>query len=208
MSRQGWRSNRHDGHSFRGPVADLITAWDKLGAHIRETALTGSIQSTLYWDQNTRMPRSGSAWRGEQLTLLAGQLHARQSSPAYAELVAEARQIWAAGERCLEQGRNLDLLEQDLRRQQSLDPALVSALATAKADGYSRWQQARQDSDFSLFAPALQTLIDLRQEQARQLAEPRSCWETLAQPFEPDLTLDRLMQLFAPLRERLPQLVA
>jgi carboxypeptidase Taq len=130
-------------------------------------------------------------------------LHARQSSPAYAELVAEARQIWAAGERCLEQGRNLDLLEQDLRRQQSLDPALVSALATAKADGYSRWQQARQDSDFSLFAPALQTLIDLRQEQARQLAEPRSCWETLAQPFEPDLTLDRLMQLFAPLKERL-----
>jgi carboxypeptidase Taq len=54
----------------------------------------------------------------------------------------------------------------------------------------------------------LQTLIDLRQEQARQLAEPRSCWETLAQPFEPDLTLDRLMQLFAPLKERLPQLVA
>ena len=202
------RPNRHDGPSFWGPVADLITAWDKLGAHIRETALTGSIQSTLYWDQNTRMPRSGSAWRGEQLSLLASQLHARQSSPAYAELIAEARQAWSVGERCLEQGRNLDLLEQDLHRQQSLDPALVSALATAKADGYSRWQQARQDSDFSLFAPALQTLIDLRQEQARQLAEPRSCWETLAKPFEPDLTLDRLMQLFAPLRERLPQLVA
>ena len=109
-------------------MADLITAWDKLGAHIRETALTGSIQSTLYWDQNTRLPRSGSAWRGEQLTLLAGQLHARQSSPAYAELVAEARQTWADGERCLEQGRNLDLLEQDLRRQQSLDPALVLSL--------------------------------------------------------------------------------
>ena len=136
-------------------MADLITAWDKLGAHIRETALTGSIQSTLYWDQNTRMPRSGSAWRGEQLSLLASQLHARQSSPAYAELIAEARQAWSVGERCLEQGRNLDLLEQDLHRQQSLDPALVSALATAKADGYSRWQQARQDSDFSLFAPAL-----------------------------------------------------
>ncbi len=106
------RSDRHDGQSFLAPVADQITAWDKLGAHIRETALTGSIQSTLYWDQNTRMPSGGSAWRGEQLTLLAGQLHARQSSPAYAELVAEARQAWSEGERCREQGRNLDLLEQ------------------------------------------------------------------------------------------------
>ena len=38
-------------------------------------------------------------------------------------------------------------------------------------------------------------MVDLRQEQARQLAEPRSCWETLAQPFEPDLTLARLQEL-------------
>ena len=154
------------------------------------------------------MPPSGARWRGEQLTLLATQLHARQSSAAYADLVAAARQHWNSADQCPEQGRNLDLLEQDLQRQQSLDPALVAALAKAKAEGYNRWLQARSASDFSLFAPALQTLIDLRQEQAKQLDEPRSCWETLAQPFEPDLRLERLETLFAPLRQRLPQLVA
>merc|ERR1711991_1169006 len=90
----------------------------------------------------------------------------------------------------------------------ALDPELVGAIAMAKAEGYNRWQQSRASSDFELFAPALQTLIDLRQEQARQLQEPRSCWETLAQPFEPDLRLERLEALFAPLRQRLPELVA
>ncbi|GIR75202.1 MAG: hypothetical protein CM15mP77_3590 [Synechococcus sp.] len=74
----------------------------------------------------------------------------------------------------------------------------MAALATAKASGYNQWQQARSASDFSQFAPALQRLIHLRQEQARQLAEPRSCWETLAQPFEPDLSLQRLQEVFAP----------
>ena len=54
----------------------------------------------------------------------------------------------------------------------------------------------------------MQSLIQLRQEQARQLAEPRSCWETLAQPFEPDLSLTRLQEVFAPLRQALPELVA
>ena len=166
-------------------MASAATAWGQLGAHLRETQLLGSIQSTLYWDQNTRMPSGGAPWRGEQLTLLATQLHARQSSAAYADLLAVAREHWNSGERCPEQGRNLDLLEQDLCR-----------------------QQARAASDFSLFAPALQTLIDLRQEQANQLDELRSCWETLAQPFEPDLRLERLEALFAPLRQRLPQLVA
>ena len=51
----------------------------------------GSIQSTLYWDQNTSMPIAGSSWRGEQLSLLAKQLHARQSSGDFASLIEEAK---------------------------------------------------------------------------------------------------------------------
>ena len=187
------------------------TPWDALGDYLRETQLLGSIQSTLYWDQNTGMPSAGADWRGEQLTLLARQLHARQRAPVYADLIAAARQDWAETPLAPDhqaRGRNLDLLEQDLRRQQALDPALVAALATAKSEGYSLWQQARRAADFPLFATALQNLIELRQEQARQLDEPRSIWETLAQPFEPDLTLNRLNEVFAPLRKRLPELVA
>jgi len=189
------------------------SAWASLGDYLRETQLLGSIQSTLYWDQNTRMPSGGAAWRGEQLALLARQLHARQSCERYSALIAEARQVWqtsppetSAADRSA-QGRNLDLLEQELRRQQALDPDLVSAIAVAKSEGYECWQQAKAASAFDQFAPALKRMVALRQEQARQLAEPRSCWETLAQPFEPDLTLARLQELFAPLRRRLPELL-
>ena len=142
------------------------TPWDALGDYLRETQLLGSIQSTLYWDQNTGMPSAGADWRGEQLTLLARQLHARQRAPVYADLIAAARQDWAETPLAPDhqaRGRNLDLLEQDLRRQQALDPALVAALATAKSEGYSLWQQARRAADFPLFAPALQNLIELRQ---------------------------------------------
>lgn len=137
-------------------MGSRTTAWDRLGDYLHQTKITGSIQSTLYWDQNTRMPSGGAAWRGEQLALLAMQLHSRQSSQEYADLIREARGEWqqlghslSSNDR-LARGRNLDLLEQDLERQQALDPDLVSALAMAKADGYNNWQQARADSDFSL----------------------------------------------------------
>ena len=201
--------------TVRAMGAKGTTAWARLGCYLHETRLLGSIQSTLYWDQNTRMPAAGASWRGEQLTLLARQLHQRQSSSDYAALVAEARSDWEAEARNgllseherQERGRNLELLELDLRRQQRQDPELVAALATAKAQGYDLWQQARSASDFPLFAPALRELIKLRQEQASQLDEPRGCWETLAQPFEPDLRLERLLELFAPLRRRLPELL-
>ena len=60
-------------------MASAATAWGQLGAHLRETQLLGSIQSTLYWDQNTRMPSAGAPWRGEQLTLLACLLYTSPS---------------------------------------------------------------------------------------------------------------------------------
>ncbi len=187
-------------------MTELPPATERLRAHLHTTRLMGSIHSSLYYDQNTVMPRAAAPWRGEQLALLARMLHERQSSAAYADLVAEAEAELGPGASG-EAQRNLALLRQDLQRQQRLDPELVGQIAEAQARGYACWQEARARADFGHFAPALRTMVALRQEQARQLDEPRSCWETLAQPFEPEISKARLVELFAPLRQRLPVLL-
>jgi len=186
------------------------SAFAQLQQHLHQTRLLGSISSALYFDQNTVMPAAGAAWRGEQLALLAGQLHARQSSAHYAELVTGA-EAELDGDAPPERRRNLQLLRLELERQRCLDPALVSALALAQSRGNAVWQEARARNDFSAFAPALRELISLRRQQASQLAaaEPveRSAWEILAQPFEPDVSKARLQTLFAPLTAELPALL-
>ncbi len=87
----------------------------------------GSIQSTLYWDQNTSMPIAGSSWRGEQLSLLAKQLHARQSSEQFEILIKEAKfELQNLKEKedfqsqlMIDRFRNIELLEQDFNRQKN-----------------------------------------------------------------------------------------
>ncbi len=186
------------------------SAFDQLQQHLHHTRLLGSISSALYYDQNTVMPAAGAAWRGEQLALLASQLHGRQSSRAYAELV-EAAEAELNADAPQQRRRNLQLLRLELERQRCLDPALVSALAKAQSRGNAVWQDARARNEFAAFAPALQELISLRRQQASQLAaaEPvaRSPWEILAQPFEPDVSKARLEELFAPLKAQLPALL-
>ena len=59
-------------------------ALEALQGYLHQTRLLGSISSALYYDQNTVMPAGGATWRGEQLAWLAGELHRRQSSAAYA----------------------------------------------------------------------------------------------------------------------------
>ena len=186
------------------------SAFGRLHAYLHQTRLLGSISSALYYDQNTVMPAAGAPWRGEQLALLATQLHKRQSQPEYVDLVAAA-EAELQPDSPPESHRNLQLLRLELERQRCLDPDLVGRLAQAQSRGNALWQEARRSNDFPLFAPALQELLSLRRDQAAQLAaaEPiaRSPWETLAQPFEPDISKARLDELFAPLKQQLPALL-
>ncbi len=188
------------------------TAWNKLGAYLKETQILGSIQNTLYWDQNTFMPKKGSSWRAEQLTYLAKNLHTRNSSKEFYDLINLAstelneNKYDNAKEKDLKE-LNIKLLNLEFDRQKRLDPKLVEKLARAKSKGYESWQQAKSDSNYEIFLPYFKELIYLRIEESNQLSESFSPWETLAQPYEPDIRKDWLYKLFNPIKEQIPSLI-
>jgi len=185
------------------------TAWNKLGAYLKETQILGSIQSTLYWDQNTTMPKEGSNWRAEQLTYIAKKLHKRNSSQEFGDLInsAEVELSTLKDDKKEIKVQNINLLNKEYTRQKKIDPLLVEKLARAKSKGYQNWQQAKLDNDYEIFQPFLKELINLRKEEANQLAEDLSPWETLAQPYEPDLTKSFLNKTFTALKETIPPLL-
>ena len=62
--------------------------YDRLCGHVRQTALLGSVESLLYWDERTKMPAAGAQHRAEQMTLLAGIIHQRWTDPALGRWLA------------------------------------------------------------------------------------------------------------------------
>ena len=188
------------------------TEWNKLGAYLKETQILGSIQNTLYWDQNTLMPKQGSSWRAEQLTYLAKNLHERNSSDYFSDLIKSAEnEINNLNTNKLAdielKRKNIELLNKELHRQRKIDPKLVTLLARAKSKGYESWQQAKADSDYKVFLPHFKKLINLRIEEARQISNDLTPWETLAQPYEPDITKEWLLQIFKPIKIIIPSLL-
>ena len=191
------------------------TQWDKLGAYLKETQILGSIQSTLYWDQNTGMPKKGASWRSDQLTYIAKILHKRNSSEEFLDLIKAAENelnsyLETSSNLQIIQSkkRNIELLITEFNRQNNLDPKLVECLARSKSKGYESWQEAKKKSDFKIFLPFFEDLIKLRIEEANQISDKHTPWETLAQPFEPDLTLEWLNNIFMPLKETIPSLLS
>ena len=185
--------------------------WNKLGNYLKETQLLGSIQNTLYWDQNTMMPKEGASWRAEQLTYIAKKLHARNTSEEFSNLIDSANeelQTHNANDTKLnDKKRNIQLLYQEIDRQRKLDPKLVELLAKAKSEGYQNWQQAKLESNYQIFLPFFKNLIKLRIEEARQISDNLSPWETLAQPYEPEISKEWVFRIFNPLKEVIPFLL-
>ena len=103
------------------------TQWNKLGAYLKETQLLGSIQSTLYWDQNTGMPKKGASWRSEQLTYIAKILHKRNSSEEFSDLIKAAKDEYLCSEETSSSKEiiqskqiNIELLTKEFNRQRRL----------------------------------------------------------------------------------------
>ena len=187
-------------------------AWNRLGDYLNETQILGSIQNTLYWDQNTIMPREGATWRADQLTYLAKILHERTSSNVLSDLINSA-EIELKGIDGIDENqfnsrmKNIDLLKKELDRQSRIDPLLVEHLARAKSRGYESWQQAKENSDYKIFLPFFKELIKLRIEEANQISNKLTPWETLAQPYEPDISKEWLFKIFNPIKESIPLLL-
>ncbi|HEY2826842.1 MAG TPA: carboxypeptidase M32, partial [Pirellulales bacterium] len=74
-------------------MANVDSVYGQLAEHMRETALLGSIESLLGWDERTMLPAAAGEYRAEQITLMAGMLHRRRTDPKLGEwlnaLVAE-----------------------------------------------------------------------------------------------------------------------
>ena len=62
-------------------------AYAELANRGREAAVLESVGSVLSWDENTYMPRQGSAHRAEQMALLARLTHEMRTAPEVGELL-------------------------------------------------------------------------------------------------------------------------
>ena len=66
--------------------------YDEFTRELREISLLSSCSSILGWDERVNMPRDGSAFRADQLALIAGMVHERFVDPKVGDMIANLEQ--------------------------------------------------------------------------------------------------------------------
>jgi carboxypeptidase Taq len=179
-----------------------------LDAEIRRLA---HVSAVLSWDQETYMPPKAVGERSEQLELLSGLIHDRQSSPELGELLSQAgasdRRPLGPDDAAPVERAYLRELYRAYRRSTRLPRRLVTELAKQAAVGQARWQEARKAADFGQFAPQLDVILGLVRDIASCLGYKEHPYDPLLDEYEPWMKTSELEKVFAGLRPKLRGLV-
>lgn len=191
---------------------DHQESYHTLIRHSRELALLSSCSALLGWDEQTYMPEGGSAYRGEQMALLAGLHHERATDPRLGELLAAVESSGLAAEPDSVPAANIRELRRDYDRKVRLPRGLVEELARTTSLAQQEWVAARRDSDFARFRPWLEKIVGLKRDEAACLAVPgaaageppsASPLDPLLDEYEPGARAAELAVLFRALRDDL-----
>ena len=129
--------------------------YENVCQHARETALLSSIESLLGWDERCLMPPAAAEYRAEQMTLLSGMIHSRQTDPQLGDWLEELSHSRLAADPTSFSGATIRQLKRQYDKKVKLPKKLVEELMRTSVLGQQAWQTAKERNDFSSFAPLL-----------------------------------------------------
>jgi carboxypeptidase Taq len=184
-----------------------LTPYQQLEQEFRRVHAFRGAASLLRWDSAVMMPRGSSDLRGEQLAALETEAHSLVTSPRVSRLLERAE----ANSQSLEDWQLANLKEMRREREHSIATPqnLVSRLAKATARAEIKWIEARQKSDFSLFAPHLEEVANLVRNKAQLLGKALKLdpYDALLDEFSPGMTTAEIDGIFTTIGRRLPSLI-
>ncbi|MBK1830720.1 carboxypeptidase M32 [Verrucomicrobiaceae bacterium R5-34] len=166
--------------------------YDSLCAKSREISLLGNTAGVLGWDQETYMPKNGVAYRAKQLSWLSGKIHELGTSDDFREALEGAEQE----EGDATQQANVREIRHSYDRSTKLPRELVEKSSEATSLGKAAWAEARQKSDFSLFAPHLSTLLDIARQKAELWGYEEEPYDALLEGFERGAKTSQVAAIF------------
>lgn len=159
-----------------------------------------NAMNALNWDARTQMPSGGNGSRGHQLATLSGLAQERLVSDRLLGLLERAERETAGLIEDSIERRSLRAVREASELFRRTPERLTRDLAQLRAEAQQRWGEARAQSDFAIFAPALGRMVVLQRELAEVIGYAEHPYDALVGLYEPGMTNSRLQSLFAELR--------
>ena len=183
--------------SFNNP-----TVKELLGKY-RSIAALNHCSSLLGWDLEVNMPEQGARARGVAAAEM--ELMTQTKTVALAGLVGKGEK--EKGLNDFEKGV-VRVAGRDLYYYQKVPPALVEELQKAYAEAAFPWREARKKSDFNIFKPHLEKIVELKRQEAERLEPEGHIYNGLLDLYDEGTRTSDLDKIFSGLIPSLKKILA
>lgn len=181
-------------------------AYDALKAQRLRIHRLEHLQAVASWDRLTYMPAGAAPIRAAAQGELAAYIQKLQVSPETDRLLKAARDEPLAGD----DAANLALMQRDRIRSEAIPADLLRRRSELTGTASSAWGAAKAADDWHQFEAPLAELVASIRECAERLGDALglSPYDALLDGFDRGLTSAKVEQLFAPLRDWLPDQIS
>ncbi|MFC4262300.1 carboxypeptidase M32 [Ferruginibacter yonginensis] len=175
--------------------------------YVTELQKIGDIKyagAVLQWDQETYLPPKGNDARGRQIATLTEWAHQQFTSEAMGHLLQHLKNDVTLN---AQQQRNVALSFEDYERSKKLPSHFVRNVSEAVNKSFHAWIKARKHNDFNVFEAPLQTIINLKKEEAQLIGYDKHPYDALMSEFDRSLTTTIVDALFADLQPQITHLL-
>ncbi|MFX1502278.1 MAG: carboxypeptidase M32 [Promethearchaeota archaeon] len=176
----------------------------KLWDHFNEIKRLSYIRNLLSWDQQVNMPKGSVKGRADQLVLIQNLIQKRIKSDKTGDLIRNAEKLDSLNETDFAMIREAKRLYEQANR---VPEDLLGEITKQSTLGYIEWEKARKKSDFSIFQPYLEKMINLQIEYAEKLDTGPTLYSALIDLYEPGATYDWILNIFSHLKPKLIKLI-
>ncbi|ANI88901.1 carboxypeptidase [Arachidicoccus ginsenosidimutans] len=162
--------------------------------------------AVLDWDRETYMPVKGAAARARQLATLRGMAHQLFTEKSYGDLLQNL--LDKSDELSGKEKQNIILSKEDFDKQTKLPSAFVHELSETISRAYQSWMDARKQNNFTVFEPALNKLVSLKQQEADLLGYSAHPYDALLKDYEKSASVKMLDELFESMTKPLQDLLS
>ena len=163
--------------------------------------------AVLAWDQRTYMPPKGAEERGEQMATLSRLIHEMSTSAESGKALDELIPYAATLDRDSDDARLIKEAKKAYDKNTKVPAEKVAEFARVTTIAQEVWVKARSESNFSIFQPHLEKIVELRREYASVFKPYDHVYDPLLDDFEPGLKTAQVQAIFSHLRPQQVELI-
>ena len=180
---------------------------EQLKEKLGEVSDINRAASVLGWDQQVNMPPMGNEARGQQLATLSKIAQEKFISVEVGRLIEDLKKDYEGADPDSDEAALLRVTARDYDKARRVPPEFIQEQAIVSAKAFEAWRQARSMSDFSIFRPHLEKVVEIVQKYISFFPPGDHPYDILLDNYEPGMKTADVQGIFNGLRTKQVKLI-